>query len=128
LSGHSDTKRVEPRLNLAVVTPQTGLESDYLNHRSNRCCKFKNEDRFLDVVGTDLNTALDIGEMRMSLNGVAKGIDAPGRYFYLFDQGRAVMDRSGIQEAGMSQCPMIAIMFSATSRGIRLRPRPRAKW
>jgi hypothetical protein len=50
-----------------------------------------NEDRYLDVVGIGLNAALDIGESRLSLNGVAKGIDAPSRYFNGFDPGRAVM-------------------------------------
>ena len=50
-----------------------------------------NEDRYLDVVGMNLNAALDIGEMRMSLNGVAKGLDAPSRYFNGFDPGHAVM-------------------------------------
>jgi glycosidase len=50
-----------------------------------------NEDRYLDVIGMNLNAALDIGEMRMSLNGVAKGIDAPSRYFTGFDPGHAVM-------------------------------------
>ena len=50
-----------------------------------------NEDRYLDVVGMNLNAALDIGEMRLALNGVAKGLDAPRRYFDGFDPGRAVM-------------------------------------
>jgi glycosidase len=50
-----------------------------------------NEDRYLDVIGMNLNAALDIGEMRMSLNGVAKGVDAPSRYFNGFDPGHAVM-------------------------------------
>ncbi|HEY7184304.1 MAG TPA: alpha-amylase family glycosyl hydrolase [Blastocatellia bacterium] len=50
-----------------------------------------NEDRYLDVIGMNLNAALDIGEMRMSLNGVAKGVDAPSRYFNGFDPGNAVM-------------------------------------
>ena len=50
-----------------------------------------NEDRYLDVIGMNLNAALDIGEMRMSLNGVAKGLDAPSRYFNGFDPGHAVM-------------------------------------
>ena len=50
-----------------------------------------NQDRYLDVVGMNLNAALDIGEMRLNLNGVAKGFDAPGRYFDGFDPGRAVM-------------------------------------
>jgi glycosidase len=50
-----------------------------------------NQDRYLDVIGMNLNAALDIGEMRMSLNGVAKGLDAPSRYFNGFDPGHAVM-------------------------------------
>jgi glycosidase len=50
-----------------------------------------NQDRYLDVIGMNLNAALDIGEMRMSLNGVAKGLDAPSRYFNGFDPGSAVM-------------------------------------
>jgi glycosidase len=50
-----------------------------------------NQDRYLDVVGMNLNAALDIGEMRLALNGVAKGLVAPGRYFEGFDPGRAVM-------------------------------------
>ncbi|HKQ77658.1 MAG TPA: alpha-amylase family glycosyl hydrolase [Blastocatellia bacterium] len=50
-----------------------------------------NQDRYLDVIGMNLNAALDIGEMRMSLNGVAKGIDAPSRYFNGFDPGNAIM-------------------------------------
>ena len=50
-----------------------------------------NEDRYLDVIGMNLNAALDIGEMRMSLNGVAKGLDAPSRYFNGFDPGNAIM-------------------------------------
>jgi len=50
-----------------------------------------NEDRYLDVIGMNLNAALDIGEMRMSLNSVAKGLDAPSRYFNGFDPGHAVM-------------------------------------
>ncbi len=50
-----------------------------------------NQDRYLDVVGMNLNAALDIGEMRLSLNGVAKGLDTPSRFFNGFDPGRAVM-------------------------------------
>src|SRR5262249_60796231 len=50
-----------------------------------------NEDRYLDVIGMNLNAALDIGEMRLALNSVAKGLDAPARYFDGFDPGRAVM-------------------------------------
>ncbi|MGH9841595.1 MAG: alpha-amylase family glycosyl hydrolase [Blastocatellia bacterium] len=50
-----------------------------------------NQDRYLDVVGMNLNAALDIGEMRLALNGVARGLDAPSRFFNGFDPGRAVM-------------------------------------
>jgi glycosidase len=50
-----------------------------------------NEDRYLDVIGMNLNAALDIGEMRMRLNGVAKGREAPSLYFNGFDPGHAVM-------------------------------------
>jgi glycosidase len=50
-----------------------------------------NEDRYLDVLGTNLNAALDIGEMRLTLAGVAKGLIHPAAYFDGFDPGRAVM-------------------------------------
>jgi glycosidase len=50
-----------------------------------------NEDRYLDVLGTNLNAALDIGEMRLTLNGVAKGLVDPSAYFDGFDPGKAVM-------------------------------------
>lgn len=40
-----------------------------------------NEDRYLDVVGQNLNAALDIGEMRGNLNLVAKGLIEPKAYF-----------------------------------------------
>ena len=50
-----------------------------------------NEDRYLDVLGPNLNAALDIGEMRPTLNAVAKGLAAPRPYFDGFDPGRAVL-------------------------------------
>lgn len=50
-----------------------------------------NENRYLDVIGANLNAALDIGEMRLSLNQVAKGVASPGAYFDGFDPGKAVM-------------------------------------
>jgi glycosidase len=50
-----------------------------------------NQDRYLDVVGMNLSAALDIGEMRLTLNRLARGQDAPGRFFDGFDPGRAVM-------------------------------------
>jgi glycosidase len=50
-----------------------------------------NEDRYLDVLGQNLNAALDIGEMRLDLAGVGKGLLHPSAYFDGFDPGRAVM-------------------------------------
>lgn len=50
-----------------------------------------NEDRYLDVLGTNLNAALDIGEMRLTLAGVAKGLIHQAAYFDGFDPGKAVM-------------------------------------
>lgn len=50
-----------------------------------------NADRYLDVVGQNLNAALDIGEMRGNLNQVAKGLIDPRAYFDGFDPGKAVM-------------------------------------
>jgi len=43
------------------------------------------EDRYLDVLERNLNAALDIGEMRPTLNGVAKGLIPPRAYFDGFD-------------------------------------------
>lgn len=50
-----------------------------------------NEDRYLDVVGQNLNAALDIGGMRLNLNQVAKGLSDPNAYFSGFDPGSAEM-------------------------------------
>lgn len=50
-----------------------------------------NQDRYLDVLQRNLNAALDIGEMRLALNSVAKGLQTPTAYFNGFDPGRAVM-------------------------------------
>jgi glycosidase len=47
--------------------------------------------RYLDVLGRNLNAALDIGEMRLALNGVAKGLRQPRDYFAGFDTGKAIM-------------------------------------
>mgnify|MGYP005847337901 CR=1 FL=1 len=49
------------------------------------------QDRYLDVLDRNLNAALDIGGMRLALNGVAKGLIPPGVYFDGFDPGDAVM-------------------------------------
>jgi glycosidase len=49
------------------------------------------QDRYLDVLDRNLNAALDIGEMRLSLNGVAKGLMHPRTYFDGFDPGDARM-------------------------------------
>jgi glycosidase len=48
-------------------------------------------DRYLDVLGRNLNAALDIGEMRVAVHQVAKGLRHPGQYFDGFDPGSAVM-------------------------------------
>jgi len=50
-----------------------------------------NEERYLDVLERNLNAALDIGEMRLALNGAAKGLLPPRAYFDRFDPGRAAM-------------------------------------
>lgn len=49
------------------------------------------EDRYLDVLERNLNAALDIGEMRLSLNRLAKGEEHPGPFFAGFDEGTAIM-------------------------------------
>jgi glycosidase len=50
-----------------------------------------NQTRYLEVLGRNLNAALDIGEMRLALNGVAKGLLHPRAYFDGFDPGLAIM-------------------------------------
>jgi glycosidase len=47
--------------------------------------------RYLDVLARNLNAALDIGEMRIDLNRVAKGLGPADSYFGGFDPGAAVM-------------------------------------
>ncbi|MEB4589602.1 alpha-amylase family glycosyl hydrolase [Candidatus Thiothrix sp. Deng01] len=49
------------------------------------------EDRYLDVIGRNLNAALDIGEMRLNLRQVAKGLQDPHSFFAGFDPGKSVM-------------------------------------
>jgi glycosidase len=49
------------------------------------------QSRYLDVLDRNLNAALDIGEMRPVLTGVAKGLVHPGVYFAGFDPGAAVL-------------------------------------
>jgi glycosidase len=49
------------------------------------------EDRYLDVLQAELNAALDIGETRLALVDVAKGLAAPRTYFDGFDPGIAIM-------------------------------------
>lgn len=49
------------------------------------------QDRYLDVLARNLDAALDIGGMRLTLNGVAKGLMHPENYFSGFDAGNAVM-------------------------------------
>jgi len=50
-----------------------------------------NQDRYLDVLDRNLDAALDIGEMRLALNGVAKGLMHPAVYFDGFRPGQAIM-------------------------------------
>jgi glycosidase len=49
------------------------------------------QDRYLDVLGQNLDAALDIGGMRLTVNGVAKGLQAGADYFAGFDPGNAEM-------------------------------------
>ena len=49
------------------------------------------QDRYLDVLERNLDAALDIGEMRLTLTGVSKGLVHPAAYFAGFDAGAAVM-------------------------------------
>ena len=49
------------------------------------------EDRYLDVLGRNLDAALDIGGMRLTINGVAKGLQPGSDYFAGFDPGSAEM-------------------------------------
>lgn len=48
-------------------------------------------DRYLDVLDRNLNAALDIGDMRPTLSGVAKGLIPAQAFFDGFDPGHAVM-------------------------------------
>jgi glycosidase len=49
------------------------------------------QDRYLDVLGRNLDAALDIGDMRPTLHAVAKGLAHPRDYFDGFNPGNAVM-------------------------------------
>ena len=49
------------------------------------------QDRYLDVLARNLDAALDIGGMRVTLNQVAKGLVHPAAYFSGFDPGDAEM-------------------------------------
>ena len=49
------------------------------------------QDRYLDVLGRNLDAALDIGEMRPTLHDVGKGLAHPRAYFDGFDAGNAEM-------------------------------------
>lgn len=50
-----------------------------------------NADRYLDVLDRNLNAALDIGEMKVTLNKVSRGLVPPSEYFNGFDSGNAVL-------------------------------------
>ncbi len=43
----------------------------------------RNADRYLDVLGSNLNATLDLGETKLALRAVAKGLAAPASYFDL---------------------------------------------
>lgn len=49
------------------------------------------QDRYLDVLERNLDAALDIGQMRQVLSGVAKGLQHPAGYFNGFDPGDTTM-------------------------------------
>ena len=49
------------------------------------------EERYLDVLQRNLDAALDIGGMRLTLNRVAQGLEHPAAYFSGFDPGDAEM-------------------------------------
>ena len=49
------------------------------------------QDRYLDLLGQNLDAALDIGEMRTTLHQVAKGLRPASDYFAGFDPGSAEM-------------------------------------
>ncbi len=49
------------------------------------------QSRYLRVLQRNLDAALDIGEMRLSLRGLAKGLQGPADYFAGFDPGNAEM-------------------------------------
>jgi len=42
-----------------------------------------NADRYLDVLGTNLSATLDLGQTKLALRAVAKGLAAPSNYFDL---------------------------------------------
>jgi glycosidase len=45
-----------------------------------------NADRYIDAIDRNMNATLDIGEMRLALNAVAKGLAHPGEYFKGFNK------------------------------------------
>jgi glycosidase len=47
-----------------------------------------NADRYINVLEQNLNAALDIGETRLTLNRVAKGLESPQSYFDAFSNSR----------------------------------------
>jgi glycosidase len=48
------------------------------------------QDRYLDVLDRNLNAALDIGEARLALTSIGKGLGDPRGFFDGFDPGNAV--------------------------------------
>jgi glycosidase len=54
-----------------------------------------NESRYLNALQRNLNAALDIGEMRLTLNGAAKGLVNAHQYFKAFDASSDVEPNMG---------------------------------
>ncbi len=48
------------------------------------------QDRYLDVLDRNLNAALDIGEARLAITSVGRGLGDPSTFFSGFDPGNAV--------------------------------------
>lgn len=48
------------------------------------------QDRYLDVLDRNLNAALDIGEARLAITSVGRGLGDPASFFNGFDPGNAV--------------------------------------
>ena len=84
-----------------------------------------NQHRYLDVLDRNLNATLDIGEMRLALSDVAKGLRHPSAYFDGFDwpPGRS-WARTATWAGGTSRSSTTTTTSSARRSASRPRPRP----